>query len=140
MHELGIAQELVDLAGEQLLRAGAARAVSVTVRLGALSGVVAPALRTAFRAASAGSLVDGARLVIEEIAPAIYCESCRAERTLPGVQSRRCPVCRNPAQEIIRGDELELLTLELEDAGEPTPEDMDAGGAELSDCPHARDA
>jgi hydrogenase nickel incorporation protein HypA/HybF len=121
MHELSIAQEVVDLAGEHLLRSGAARAVSVTLRVGALSGVVAPALQTAFRAAAAGSPVDGARLVIEEVPAAVFCDVCNEERELESVQSRRCPVCQTPANEIIRGADLELAAIEVEDTAAPTP-------------------
>jgi hydrogenase nickel incorporation protein HypA/HybF len=113
VHELSVAEELVELASEQLLRAGAGRVVSIRVRVGALAGVIPPALRSAFRAASAGSPVEGARLLIDEVPVAIFCEACELERTLEGIQSRRCPVCGTPAGEIARGDELEMLTMEV---------------------------
>jgi hydrogenase nickel incorporation protein HypA/HybF len=113
VHELSVAEELVELASEQLLRAGADLVVSIRLRVGALAGVIPPALRSAFHAASAGSPVDGARLLIEEVPVAIFCEPCGEERTLDGIQSRRCPVCGTPAGDITRGDELEMLTMEL---------------------------
>lgn len=113
MHEPSIAHEVVDLAGEHLLRAGGTRALTVRLRVGALAGAVPSALRSAFGAASIGSPVDGAKLVIDEVPAAIFCAACGFERTLTAVGSRRCPECQTPARDVSRGAELELVAIEL---------------------------
>lgn len=113
MHELSVAKELIDLAIEQAALAGASRVVGVRLRLGALSGVIPPALRTAFEAAKIGTPAARAVLCIDQVAARIDCRTCGAARELPGVQSRRCPVCGTPAETLLEGDELELVSVEV---------------------------
>jgi hydrogenase nickel incorporation protein HypA/HybF len=120
VHELSIAVGLVEIASEQLnaLDGGAARRPrvdAVHVRLGALSGIVEEALRFAFEVARDGTPVAGARLVVEHAAAVIACETCRAERTLDDPWSLRCPVCGAPPARLVRGREIELTALEVED-------------------------
>lgn len=113
MHELSVARELIDLAVEQAAIAGASNVVGIRLRLGALSGVIPPALRTAFEAAKIGTPAGRARLSIEEVPPRIDCHTCGVTRELPGVQSRRCPVCGVGAELLTAGDELELVSVEV---------------------------
>ena len=66
MHELSIAQSLVDAVCEELPQLGEGVAVkNVYLRVGPLSGVAADALAFAFEAAVADSAIAGARLEIE---------------------------------------------------------------------------
>jgi hydrogenase nickel incorporation protein HypA/HybF len=66
LHELSIAMSLVDAVCEELPRLGnRVTLLSVRVRLGPLSGVVAEALQFAFDVAAEGSPIAGARLEIE---------------------------------------------------------------------------
>lgn len=114
MHELSIARSIVETVEEHPAGTGT-RVSGVTVRLGALSGVDPRALEFAFGPATAGTSLAGARLVIEEVGAAVFCPRCRRERELPGIQRLRCPVCRTPTPQIVRGRELEILSLELEE-------------------------
>ena len=116
MHELSIALSLVDLACEEMTRLGASRVETLHLRLGALSGVVKDALLFSFEAASEGTALQGARLEIEDVPVAIWCQACAAERALTSVAYRRCPVCDRVAPDIVRGEELELFALEVVDA------------------------
>ena len=86
----------------------------VTLRVGALSGVEVPALRFAFPEAAAGTLLEGAALLVEAVPAVAWCPSCCAERLLPSIQRIRCPVCRTPTPRIVRGRELEILAVEVE--------------------------
>jgi hydrogenase nickel incorporation protein HypA/HybF len=115
VHELSIALSLIDGASEERARLAGARVVAVHVRIGALSGVVPEALEFAFEVAVQDSDIAGARLMIEQVPAAIYCDTCAAERELPSVQHFRCPVCDGPAARLVRGRELELTALEIDD-------------------------
>jgi hydrogenase nickel incorporation protein HypA/HybF len=115
MHELAIALSIVDLACEQLPGLGAVRVESVRLRVGVLSGVVKEALTFSFEAAAAGTPLEGARLAIEDVALAVWCPRCRAERVPVQACCRRCPVCDAPAGDVVRGDELEIVALEVTD-------------------------
>jgi hydrogenase nickel incorporation protein HypA/HybF len=113
MHELSIARDLIDLAVEEAARAGASRVVRVKLRLGALAGVIPPALRTAFDAARVGTSAAGAALDIEHVPATIRCERCNSEHQLDSPHDRRCPACRTPAAVLTAGRELELAELEV---------------------------
>lgn len=112
MHELSIAVSLIDMAAEEAERLGV-RVEALNLRLGALSGVVREALLFSFDLAAEGTAIEGARLEIEEVPVAVFCPVCHEERTLPGIQDFRCPVCGAPTPDVIRGRELELATMEV---------------------------
>lgn len=114
MHELSIIQEVVAAALESAQEAGAVRVHSVTLRVGALAGVVKESLLFCYDVASAGTLLAGSRLEIEELPVVIRCARCQTDRALPGIQSFRCPVCGEPARDLVQGRELELTRMELE--------------------------
>jgi hydrogenase nickel incorporation protein HypA/HybF len=116
MHELSIALSLVDIASDEAARLGAIRVASVHLRLGRLSGVVGDALMFSFEAAVEGTALQGARLVIEDVPVTVWCGACEAERALANLASRRCPVCDGLAPDIMHGEELELMALEVVDA------------------------
>lgn len=115
MHELSVALSLVDVACEELSRLGSVRVNAVHLRLGPLSGVARDALLFSFDAAAAGTTLEGARLEIEDVAVTVWCRVCAAERSLASVAYRRCPVCNTVAPEILRGEELEIIGLEVVD-------------------------
>jgi hydrogenase nickel incorporation protein HypA/HybF len=117
MHELSIAMSIIEMAEEQ-----SANVIAVHLKLGPLSGVVKVALENAFSLAREGTILENAYLVIEEMPIIARCPKCVADRTLPSMQSFICPECQTPLSEIIRGRELEVVALEIEDAEVPCPE------------------
>jgi hydrogenase nickel incorporation protein HypA/HybF len=113
VHELSIAMSLVELAAERAGPLGAgARVEVVYLRLGALAGVAEEALRFSFDAACRGTALQGARLVIEHVPVAVFCARCRDARVVEGWPVR-CPVCGEPAVDVVHGRELELTALEV---------------------------
>lgn len=114
MHELSIAQSLIDVAAEKLADYPTARVVSLTVRVGELSGVIPEALRSAFEIAQQHTRLDGARLIIEECGITLWCEKCNAVQPARGLASFRCVVCDSPGTELRGGKELDLMSMELE--------------------------
>jgi hydrogenase nickel incorporation protein HypA/HybF len=113
MHELSVALSLVEVVSEEMSRLGASRVSTVHLRVGILSGVAREALLFAFDAAVSGTPLEGARLEIEDVAAAIWCPACVAERTLASATTRRCPVCQTRVPELVRGEELDLVALQV---------------------------
>lgn len=113
MHELAIACELVELAQGAARRAGAAQVVTVYLKLGALSGVVEEALRFGYQTAAAGTLLEGARLEIEQVPVILICPDCGQRSQPPSIQALMCPVCGGLSPHIIQGKEIELTSLEV---------------------------
>jgi hydrogenase nickel incorporation protein HypA/HybF len=109
MHELSIARAIVDAAARH---AGGRRVVQVRLRVGALRQVVPETLTFAFDLAARGSVCEGARLEQELIPARLRCcgRSWKLERP-----DFRCPTCGGAA-EPVGGDELEIESIELEEA------------------------
>jgi hydrogenase nickel incorporation protein HypA/HybF len=115
VHELSIAIRLVELAGEHTGEIGGGRVEAVHVRLGTLAGVAEDALRFSFDVATRGTLLGGARLIVERVPATIFCAGCRAERALEEPFRFCCPVCGAPAADLVGGREIELTALEVHD-------------------------
>jgi hydrogenase nickel incorporation protein HypA/HybF len=113
MHELSVALELIEIATEEVLRLGATGVATVHVKAGPLAGIDADALKFSFASASAGTLLDGARLSIEMTPLRVWCDACAAERSVVSIACRRCQVCNAIAPYVVRGEELELVGLEV---------------------------
>jgi len=115
LHELGIVQELINLAEQELLKAEFEGQVSeVTVKVGRLSGANPEALRFAFEAVVSQSRLEGASLNIVEINPLCKCSECGSEQEI-AEYIFVCPACGSHNILISGGTDLNLESLEVED-------------------------
>ncbi len=117
MHELSIAMGIVEAATEEAQRRSV-QVSAVHLRLGALSGVVKDALLFSYDVACQDTPLAGSKLIVEDVPIVIFCGHCNGERTLSSLQSFTCPECGTPTMNIIRGKELEVFALEVEDVEE----------------------
>jgi hydrogenase nickel incorporation protein HypA/HybF len=115
MHELSVATNIMEIATEEAARRGGAHVVALHLKLGRLSGVVKDALMFSWEVACEDTPLKGSRLVIEEAPVVVYCPACEAERTLTSVQDFACPVCGVATPDVLRGRELEVVALEIEE-------------------------
>lgn len=113
MHELSIAMSIVDMAREEAQRHGG-QVCAVHVKVGTLSGVVKEALLSSYEMACFDTPLQGSKLVVEEVPIVIYCPQCQAERKLESMQWFCCSACGTPASEVLRGKELEVVSLEIQ--------------------------
>lgn len=116
MHELSIVQSIVTAATEALQGQPVRRVLSVRLRVGALSGIEEGALQFSYGLATAGTLLEGSALLVENIPVVIHCARCQLDARLPGVQTFRCPTCGTPSAVLRHGREIEIESLEVEDA------------------------
>lgn len=112
MHELAICQGLMREVERVAHAAGADRVVSVTVRIGPLSGVEPQLLESAFPLASAGTSAAGARLIIERAALRVRCQRCGGESEVPSTRLV-CTHCGHWRVQVLSGEELLLARVEL---------------------------
>ena len=115
MHELSIAENLVQVASDHAAREGVAKVCAVTIKLGALTCVRPGALTFCFQAVTEGTLLQDARLRIIEVPVSIFCQRCDREVVLSGIQQFRCTECGTPSADIRQGNELEIETIEVID-------------------------
>ncbi len=122
-----MAQILIEQVQAELNRRkieGSVRAVEVAV--GLLSGVVPEALEFAFSALIAGSVLEGARLVIRQVPALCTCQTCQQQTPIQDL-AWVCPVCGSQEIVVKGGHELRLEAIEIVDE-RATPSDGSAVG------------
>jgi hydrogenase nickel incorporation protein HypA/HybF len=115
MHELSVAQSLIEVACDAADRDGSDHVSRIFVRLGALSGVAREALEFSFDLAAEETRCAGAMLEIEDVPITVYCPSCKSRKTLSDCYHFCCPTCGLPTPHILTGRELEVVSVEADD-------------------------
>ena len=113
MHELSIAQALVEQVERVVLAEAALRANKVSIAVGALSGVEPEALLGAFPLVAEGTVAEGAELAIEKMAARVRCLACGSEAETEAFFIG-CAVCGSREVELTAGRELHIQSVELE--------------------------
>lgn len=116
MHELSIALNILDIAAEESARRGAVAVHAIHLRLGPLSGIVKDALVSAFELAKESSQFPHVRLIVEETRLIGFCSRCESEQPVISIQQMGCSCCGSPISQIVRGREMEIFALEIEDS------------------------
>jgi hydrogenase nickel incorporation protein HypA/HybF len=114
MHELSIALSIVDLAEEEIEKQGAAQVSVVYLKLGLLSGVVKDALLSSYSLACEGTVLEGSRLLIEEVPIIAYCSKCEEPRPVTPIEWFVCPECHAPISQVLQGKELQVVGMEVQ--------------------------
>ena len=115
MHELAICQSLMDQVENIALERNAQCVTSIIVGIGLLSGVEAQLLKNAYTVASAGTIAEQAELIIEQLPIRVKCTQCGSESdALPN--KLICKQCGDWRTTLVSGDELMLMSVELEKA------------------------
>ena len=115
MHELAICQSLMDQVESIALERNAQSVTSIVVSMGALSGVEAQLLKNAYTVASAGTIAEHADLIIEHVPVRVKCSQCDTESEVPP-NKLVCKQCGDWRTTLVSGDELMLMSVELERA------------------------
>ena len=108
MHELSVMRNVVDIACEH---AGGRPVRRLQLAVGRLSCVMPQALRFCFESIRQDTVLAQARLEIQEIEGLARCQACGSEFAMP-LSGARCD-CGHLEFELIRGNELKLVELEL---------------------------
>jgi len=127
MHELSIAQRLIELALEHIESHPGSRVGRLHVRLGALSCLQPHALRSSFEMAAQGCQLDGAELEIELVPLLLYCDRCNQDVEPHSLKAMICPECGLASNAIRGGRELDLDWIELFESADKTMATEDKG-------------
>ena len=113
MHEYSIVQSLLDQCEENAKANDATKVKKVVVKIGVMSGVEPDLLKTAFDTFKEGTMCQDCEY-IQNIQPIIiYCKHCNESSTLQKTQYA-CPKCESVELDVIDGEDLILMQLELE--------------------------
>lgn len=114
MHEFSIVTRILEMAIEVSRQHGDLPVERVTVEIGSLRQVAPEVLLFAFEAASRGTSAEGAIFEWSEIPAEVLCERCET-RFQPAMALWLCPNCGAGGGRVIRGDELILKSVTLEE-------------------------
>ena len=113
MHELSIAQGIVEIAEAKARELNSRAIQAIKVRLGEFTTIDREALEFAFEAARRDTLAETARLEIETVPMVVRCAACGSQ----GAPAQRlcliCSQCGFPL-EILSGKEITVEYIELE--------------------------
>ena len=111
MHELSIAQAIVDVA---MRHAAGRRVRAVEVKVGHLRQVVPDSLEFSFELVVSGTPLEGAELRIEEVPAVGVCGRCGSRSRLDSFPLA-CRGCGSLDIELVEGEELLVEALELDE-------------------------
>jgi len=120
MHELSIAQGIVDIVGQYVAPEQTADVRTINVRIGALAGVVPDSLTFCFTAITAGTSLAHAALAVDFVPYRISCAACRTtSHAEPGLAL--CPHCGSAETAVLSGTELQVVDIELHSVAPEPP-------------------
>ena len=115
MHEMSIANSILDSVRTEALRFADKHIEKVGVRIGALAGVEPDSLRFCFEVLVKDSGLEPLELDIDYLPRRHECQIC-SKSFDAAYEDAACPRCGAADSTFISGDELELAYLEVEDA------------------------
>lgn len=113
MHELSIVNSLLELCEEHAKENQATKVLTVKLAIGVRSGVEPELLRSSFETFSEKTICDGSKLEIDIKEVRARCDSCFHE--FPVIDYRYiCPQCDSVELTTTQGQEMHLISLEME--------------------------
>jgi hydrogenase nickel incorporation protein HypA/HybF len=113
MHELGITENIVNIALAKAGEAQASRISQINVVIGEMSGFVADCIQFYFDSLSRDTIAQGAVLHFELVPAQLQCRDC-STIFAPEDTLWSCPKCGGRSVEISRGRELFIESIEVE--------------------------
>ena len=113
MHEMSLAEGILQLVEETARRERARQVRRVVLEIGRLSLVEPEALQFCFAAVARGSIADGAALAMIDVPGTGWCPQCAA--TVPMAERYGvCPACGSHHLELTGGTEMRVKEIEIE--------------------------
>lgn len=113
MHEMSLAEGVLDLVEYRARREGCHRVKTVRLEIGKLSGVEPEAIRFCFDAVASGTMAEGAALDIVEQDGRAWCFDCGRLMKL-AARSDPCPGCGGFRLRMDEGVAMRVKELEIE--------------------------
>jgi hydrogenase nickel incorporation protein HypA/HybF len=114
MHELGIAENIMDIVRKSVPDGRTSAVKNIRLRIGPFAGVVPDSLKFCFAALSEDAGMPNAALQIEETQLTALCRDCENESEVKNFIFL-CPVCGGGNMEIVSGKDLEVVEIEISD-------------------------
>ena len=113
MHELSIAQNIIDIVRAEMRRYDAKTLKSVRLEIGEMSSVAPDSLSFCFDAVISDSEFKGARLIIDIISLTGLCHGCGSKFEIKDY-AFKCPFCKGRDIATVSGRELSIVEMEVD--------------------------
>jgi hydrogenase nickel incorporation protein HypA/HybF len=113
MHEMSIAQSLIEIIEDEMEKHGASVLRSVRLHIGQMSAVVPDALSFCFQVITEGTALEGARLDMEVIPLKGFCRKCGSEFEIEDY-AFVCPICASTEIDSLAGQDLSIVEIEVD--------------------------
>jgi hydrogenase nickel incorporation protein HypA/HybF len=113
MHELSLAQSMVEILAPIAREHGATRVRTAHLLLGELTHADPETLGFAFEVATKGTLLEGCALAITRVPLTGRCPACGWEGPL-ALGDRECPACGGVGFSVTGGRELQLTSIDVD--------------------------
>lgn len=113
MHELPIAQNILEISLRNAEQAGAKKVLSINLVIGRLSSAVDDSIQFYWEMIAEGTIAQGATLHFERIPAEMRCLDCQ-HTFHPDDRAFACPNCQGIRVRIIKGDELRVDSIDIE--------------------------
>jgi hydrogenase nickel incorporation protein HypA/HybF len=113
MHELGVTENIVNIALAKAGEAQASKVIQINIVIGELSGFVPDCIQFYFDSLSKDTIAQGAVLHFELAPTQLRCRECSTVFQ-PQDTLWTCPTCQGQSVEISKGRELYIESIEVE--------------------------
>lgn len=113
MHEMGIAQSILDIVEQEMARHGATRVSTIRLVVGEFTAVVPHSLTFCFEIITKDTPFEGVKLEMEQVPLTGHCSGCGEEFVIKEYRFV-CPKCGSQEIETIAGKELFIKEIEAE--------------------------
>lgn len=113
MHEYSIVQSLLDSCEENVRINNATKVTKIVVKIGVMSGVEPHLLEIAFNTFKEQTMCEDAQFIVNIQKVVVKCNGCGEESELKDNQYT-CPKCDGYDLEVIDGEDMFLMSLEME--------------------------
>ena len=129
MHELAIAESLLQIIVDESKRHGLVSINKVKLQIGRFTAIVPESLTCCFEMLSHDTVASGALIEIESVGIVARCDKCdssfEVEKHVSLCPVFLCPKCGEPAVQLLSGRELSVMSIEgetgEEDDGNSSP-------------------
>ena len=112
MHEMSLAESVLQICEDHARRAGAQKVIRVTVEIGDLSHVEPEALAFCFAAVVVNTPLSGAPLEIVRVPGQAWCDDCEKDVRATSLLDA-CPLCGGFPLRVTAGQEMRVREIEV---------------------------
>ena len=113
MHELGVTQNILQIALEHAEKAGAKKIRSINLVVGGLAGIIEESVQFYFDFVSKETMAEDTKLVFKKVPVRFRCRNCGKEFEFQG-EGWACPACQSSGPEILTGREFFMESIEVD--------------------------